>query len=305
MEAEDHTNNLAPPPYSELECTGEHPFYAVDKGAFVPARELQAGELLLLADGRQAQVVASSGWAESSAGAPSETLTTYNLEVADFHTYFVGEEGVWVHNLCSAGVEKYASVFEQLLKKAGGDFQKATKEVLDLMREEKALVDEDYDAVGEYIGLRQNNLGRKLTRPNPWRPQEGEYVIPDPRLVEKAKAFRTTKSLLVAGEMDRNVSVAKVTVDGVEQFLVRENIRGGLHSEQRLAEDILALRGDGHTVEVSQLFTERQPCTIASCRELIETVMGRPKVYFWTRKGLLNAGNAKAVALQYGVTMLQ
>jgi hypothetical protein len=26
----------------------------------------------------------------------------YNLEVADFHTYFVGEERAWVHNTCLA-----------------------------------------------------------------------------------------------------------------------------------------------------------------------------------------------------------
>lgn len=24
--------------------------------------------------------------------------TVYNLEVEDFHTYYVGEEGMWVHN---------------------------------------------------------------------------------------------------------------------------------------------------------------------------------------------------------------
>lgn len=28
------------------------------------------------------------------------TALTYNIEVADFHTYFVGEEHVWVHNSC-------------------------------------------------------------------------------------------------------------------------------------------------------------------------------------------------------------
>jgi hypothetical protein len=26
---------------------------------------------------------------------------TYNLEVADFHSYFVGSSGVWVHNACA------------------------------------------------------------------------------------------------------------------------------------------------------------------------------------------------------------
>ena len=25
---------------------------------------------------------------------------TYNFEVADYHTYFVGDDGVWVHNSC-------------------------------------------------------------------------------------------------------------------------------------------------------------------------------------------------------------
>jgi len=27
-----------------------------------------------------------------------ETFTTYNFEVADYHTYFAGAEGIWVHN---------------------------------------------------------------------------------------------------------------------------------------------------------------------------------------------------------------
>ena len=34
---------------------------------------------------------------------PDERLhDTYNFEVADYHTYFVGESGVWVHNQCNA-----------------------------------------------------------------------------------------------------------------------------------------------------------------------------------------------------------
>jgi hypothetical protein len=27
--------------------------------------------------------------------------TVYNIEVEDFHTYFVGELGLWVHNMCA------------------------------------------------------------------------------------------------------------------------------------------------------------------------------------------------------------
>lgn len=29
-----------------------------------------------------------------------DTATVYNLEVDEFHTYYVGEQGVWVHNKC-------------------------------------------------------------------------------------------------------------------------------------------------------------------------------------------------------------
>ncbi|MDA3876523.1 MAG: polymorphic toxin-type HINT domain-containing protein [Halothiobacillus sp.] len=32
------------------------------------------------------------------------TLPVYNLEVEDFHTYFVGEHGIWVHNQNCGGV---------------------------------------------------------------------------------------------------------------------------------------------------------------------------------------------------------
>ena len=32
------------------------------------------------------------------------TAPMFNLEVADFHTYFVGEDRVWVHNACSEDV---------------------------------------------------------------------------------------------------------------------------------------------------------------------------------------------------------
>jgi len=31
---------------------------------------------------------------------------TYNVEVGDFHTYFVGEQGAWVHNQCSCNYGK-------------------------------------------------------------------------------------------------------------------------------------------------------------------------------------------------------
>jgi hypothetical protein len=85
----------APAAASELlVCTGEHPFYVVDRNAFVPAAELQPGDALKLADGTTA-VVAMLARDDAPVGS---TFTTYNFAVQDYHTYFVGPHGVWVHN---------------------------------------------------------------------------------------------------------------------------------------------------------------------------------------------------------------
>ncbi len=43
-------------------------------------------------------------------------VKVYNFEVEDFHTYFVGEEGVWVHNICGAKTSS------NTLGKQGEDF---------------------------------------------------------------------------------------------------------------------------------------------------------------------------------------
>jgi len=42
---------------------------------------------------------------------------TYNFEVGDFHTYFVGESGVWVHNACFGfwGASSFKSATESVL----------------------------------------------------------------------------------------------------------------------------------------------------------------------------------------------
>lgn len=40
-------------------------------------------------------------------------FTTYNFEVADWHTYFVGEPGVWVHNSAQA-CERAFSIWKRL-----------------------------------------------------------------------------------------------------------------------------------------------------------------------------------------------
>ena len=77
----------------ELVCTGGHPFFVENKG-FVSAKDLSVGDILRLSDG--ALILVSAISIEKL----EQPETTYNFEVEDFHTYYVGESEVLVHNKC-------------------------------------------------------------------------------------------------------------------------------------------------------------------------------------------------------------
>jgi hypothetical protein len=86
----------------EIVSTPMHKFYVPNSG-WIPASALKAGTTLVLANGSYADV--ESIRAERL----KEPVKVYNFEVADWHTYYVGEVGVLVHNDCvrpkSGGVE--------------------------------------------------------------------------------------------------------------------------------------------------------------------------------------------------------
>ena len=75
----------------EIVTTAEHPFY-VDTAGWKRADQLETGDLIRTASGGWVKV-GSATWLPT-------TQLAYNMEVADFHTYFVGNAQVWVHNQC-------------------------------------------------------------------------------------------------------------------------------------------------------------------------------------------------------------
>ncbi len=79
-----------------IDSTPQHPFYVEGKG-WVEASALHAGMTIWFANGTKGTVedISNEGL--------EEPVTVYNFEVADFHTYFVGECGVLVHNICTDG----------------------------------------------------------------------------------------------------------------------------------------------------------------------------------------------------------
>ncbi|MCC5670194.1 HINT domain-containing protein [Nostoc sp. CHAB 5784] len=72
-----------------ISTTGEHPFWTPDKG-WVEAKELQVGSLLQTEDGRVIDV----DKVEKREG----QFQVYNFNVERFHTYFVSDLGILVHN---------------------------------------------------------------------------------------------------------------------------------------------------------------------------------------------------------------
>ena len=72
----------------EIETTLNHLFWC--EGEWKAAGTLKPGDKLTLADGSQVEVTEITY--------EDRHTIVYNMEVADYHTYHVGEDGVWVHN---------------------------------------------------------------------------------------------------------------------------------------------------------------------------------------------------------------
>ena len=77
----------------ELVTTPGHPFYSPVKG-WTAACRLRAGDILVLQSGKYVIVEKVQHEILES------PITVYNFEVEDFHTYYVGESAVLVHNVC-------------------------------------------------------------------------------------------------------------------------------------------------------------------------------------------------------------
>ena len=75
----------------DIDTTSNHPFYVIGKG-WVTAGELEAGDEVYRLDGSTAVVTGSE------LERLDEPVKVYNLEVEDYHTYFVGDVPVLVHN---------------------------------------------------------------------------------------------------------------------------------------------------------------------------------------------------------------
>ena len=75
----------------DIETTGNHPFWVPEQG-WVPAEKLQLYDEVELSDGTHALI--ENLWHEKT----GEEIPVYNMEVEDFHTYYIAKTGVLLHN---------------------------------------------------------------------------------------------------------------------------------------------------------------------------------------------------------------
>ncbi|WP_042196920.1 polymorphic toxin-type HINT domain-containing protein [Paenibacillus camerounensis] len=74
-----------------IETTDNHPFWVEGKG-YVLAADLQVGDRLQQSNGNTLTID------KINIVKHDEKVEVYNFTVADFHTYFVSDLGIWVHN---------------------------------------------------------------------------------------------------------------------------------------------------------------------------------------------------------------
>ncbi len=86
LEDEDGTQEI-------IRATGQHPFWVVEEG-WTEAQDLLCGQQIATSSGAYLRV-GNKTWAQ-------DPQTVYNFEVAGTHSYFVGQVGAWVHNMCAA-----------------------------------------------------------------------------------------------------------------------------------------------------------------------------------------------------------
>ena len=77
----------------EIVATPSHPFYSPVKG-WTDAVQLRAGDILVLVNGEYVVVEKVQHELLES------PIKVYNFQVADYHTYYVSDAGVLVHNTC-------------------------------------------------------------------------------------------------------------------------------------------------------------------------------------------------------------
>ncbi|MCM3698613.1 polymorphic toxin-type HINT domain-containing protein [Paenibacillus macerans] len=152
-----------------VETTDNHLFWVEGKG-WVFADELQVGDKLQKADGSNLTID------KVEFIKLDEPVTVYNFTVADFHTYYVTDIGIWVHNTqCNfVDVSKYKSWIikgtkKDWLKEQG--FKEGQQYRTDILKTDV------FDKSGKKVG-EVHYFQKDVIDPNKYVPTHFQYIDP-------------------------------------------------------------------------------------------------------------------------------
>jgi len=146
--------------HSIIYVTGEHPFWVQGKG-WVKVRDLQVGDVMSTENGMHAEL-ASICESMTADNRHPIISNVWNIEVEDFHTYFVHWSGLWVHNKTKAEV---SSLSLNKVEYASPEWTPLYKNAADLMAELEIKQPDPAKRAGmsEQTQLNEQALDRKLS----------------------------------------------------------------------------------------------------------------------------------------------
>ncbi|WP_319922921.1 polymorphic toxin-type HINT domain-containing protein [Moraxella catarrhalis] len=152
-----HSNNST----ETFKTTKEHPFWVEGIG-WLKASLLEQGMTLLDKHGLPNVTILSQTKL-------THTDTVYNFEVQDFHTYHIGEYGVWVHNAecCGNHISSIVKQDELLLREARKLSQQESQGINQMMEQIKKGNENPGIGTSVYHGItefRHRNGGRIYAR---------------------------------------------------------------------------------------------------------------------------------------------
>ncbi|MEG2110580.1 MAG: polymorphic toxin-type HINT domain-containing protein [Clostridium sp.] len=112
-----------------IEATEQHVFY-IDNVGWIPANMIEEGDTVVLQSGEKVTVD------EIDKVVYDELITVYNFEVEDFHTYFVSDSGVLVHNTCLEKSSSNASSNFKTQKLLDSHYEKHGNEFGDISKKQ-------------------------------------------------------------------------------------------------------------------------------------------------------------------------
>ena len=151
----------------EIETTPTHPFWVIGKG-WVAAGDMEVGDKVYLYSGEGREIK------ELKFEHLDSPIKVYNFEVEDWHTYFVSEQDVFVHNSCGGNnlIDGENMTTNQALSGAddflGAGYQEVAPGVFRSKDRLRQIRMTNSDITGAHGGGPHMNfeIGKSITNPN-------------------------------------------------------------------------------------------------------------------------------------------